>query len=130
MSMSSRDDDREVCQLIVAQAPDAVIYADRQGIIRVWNDAATDLFGYRQDEAVGQSLDIIIPDHLRRAHWNGFDAALAAGHTKHGRRALKTRATHQTGDKLYVSLAFAVVKDRDEKVIGALATARAFVDQP
>ena len=53
---------------------------------------------------------------------------MASGHTKHGTRALKTRATHKAGHKLYVSLAFSVVKDREGKVIGAMATARPFAD--
>ena len=87
-------------------------------------------FGYLPEEAIGRSLDIIIPEHLRPAHWEGFGMAVASGHTKHGRRALKTRATHKTGKKLYVSLAFSVVKDREGKVIGAMATAREFTEGP
>src|SRR5512135_3309512 len=96
----------EFFRLIVDQAPDAIIVADRQGLIQIWNQAAADIFGFRPDEAIGQSLDIIIPEHLRQAHWKGFEAAVAAGVTKHGRAALKTRATHKTGQKVYVSLAF------------------------
>lgn len=130
MSLSSSDSNLEVFRLIVDQAPDAVIFADRQGMIQVWNNAAADLFGHPADEVIGRSLDVIIPEHLRHAHWEGFGRAVASGHTKHGRRALKTRATHKTGQKLYVSLAFSVVNDRDGKVIGAMATAREFVEEP
>jgi hypothetical protein len=57
-------------------------------------------------EAIGRSLDIIIPEHLKHAHWESFGKAVALGHTEHGRRALKTRATHKVGQELYVSLAF------------------------
>lgn len=130
MSLSSSDDNLEVFRLIVDQAPDAIIFADRQGIIQVWNDAARDVFGYAPDEVIGRSLDVIIPEHLRQSHWDGFGEAIASGHTTHGRRALKTRATHKNGQKLYVSLAFSVIKDRAGKVIGALATAREFIDRP
>src|SRR5688572_11139208 len=126
MSLSSSDSNL-VC-LIVDQAPDAIIFADGQGKIQVWNNAAVELFGHPQNEAIGRSLDIIIPEHLRHAHWESFGKALASGHTKHGRRALKTRATHKAGHKLYVSLAFSVVKDREGKVIGAMATAREFAE--
>jgi PAS domain S-box-containing protein len=102
--MSNSDDKLELFPLIVEQAPDAIIFADVQGVIRVWNNAAMDLFGYRSDEAIGRSLDIIIPAHLRQAHWDGFREAIATGHTKHERRTLKTRAFPKDGRKLYVSL--------------------------
>ena len=121
---------RELFRLVVDQDPDAVILADRHGKIQIWNNAAAELFGYLPEEAIGRSLDIIIPEHLRNAHWVGFGKALASGHTKHGRRSLKTRATHKAGQKLYVSLAFSVVKDREGKVIGAMATAREFTEKP
>jgi len=119
-----------VFQLLVEQAPDAIIFADREGTIRVWNASAAALFGYAPDEAIGRSLDLIIPEHLRRAHWEGFHQAIARGQTKLGRQALKTRATPKTGQKLYVTLAFAVIKDREGKAMGAIATAREFTDKP
>ena len=97
-------------------------------MIQIWNGAAVELFGYLPEEAVGRPLDIIIPEYLRHAHWEGFGKAMASGHTKHGTRAMKTRATQKTGQKLYVSLVFSVIKDRDGKVIGAMATARPFTE--
>jgi PAS domain S-box-containing protein len=124
------DFNQEFFRLLVEQAPDAMIFADRDGTIRVWNESAAALFGYAPDEAIGRSLDIIIPEHLRRAHWEGFHQAIARGHTKLGRQALKTRATPKTGQKLYVTLAFAVIKDREGNVMGAIATAREFIDKP
>ncbi len=126
--MSSSTDNLDLFRLIVEQAPDGIIFADREGVVQVWNTAAAELFGYLPEEAIGRSLDIIIPEHLRQAHWEGFGKAVASGHTKHGGRALKTRATHKAGHKLYVSLAFSVVKDREGKVIGTMATAREFIE--
>jgi len=125
--MSSTTDNLSLFGFVIDQSPDAIIFADQQGVIRIWNNAAADLFGYLPKEAVGRTLDIIVPEDLRHAHWNGFHTAMASGHTKSGGRAMKTRATHKTGQKLYVSLAFAVVKDRDDKVLGAMATAREFI---
>lgn len=130
MSFSISDNNLELFHLVVDQAPDAIIFADRQGMIQVWNDAAADLFGFPADEVFGRSLDIIIPEHLRHAHWEGFARAVASGHTKQGKRALKTRAIHKDGQKLYVNVAFSVVTDHDGKVIGAMATAREFIEEP
>jgi PAS domain S-box-containing protein len=118
----------DLFRLVVEQAPDAIIFSDREGVIRIWNSAAAELFGYLPEEAAGRPLDIIIPEHLRHAHWEGFGTAMASGHTKHGTRAVKTRATPKAGHKLYVSVAFSVVKDREGKVIGAMATARPFTE--
>jgi PAS domain S-box-containing protein len=61
------DDNLAVFRLIVEQVPDAVIFANRQVIIQVWNNAAREVFGYAPDEVVGGSLDVIIPAHLDRA---------------------------------------------------------------
>src|SRR5215467_2366241 len=125
--MLSSTDSLDLFRLAVEQAPDGIIVADREGVIQIWNSAAAELFGYLPEAAVGRPLDII-PEHLRHAHWEGFGKAVASGHTKHGTHALKTRATHKAGDKLYVSLAFSVVKDQEGKVIGAMATARPFTE--
>ena len=125
--MSSTTDNLSLFGFMIDQAPDAIIFADQQGVIRIWNNAAANLFGYLREEAVGRTLDIIVPEDLRHAHWNGFHTAVASGRTKNSGRAMKTRATHKGGQKLYVSLAFAVVKDRDGKVLGAMATAREFI---
>ena len=126
--MLSSADSLELFRLVVEQASDGIIFADREGVIQIWNSAAAELFGYLPEEAVGRTLDIIIPEHLRPTHWEGFGKAVATGHTTHGPRAMKTRATHQAGQKLYVSLAFSVVKGREGKVIGAMATARPFTE--
>ena len=114
----------ELAEQVVEQAPDALIFADREGLIRIWNARAQQLFGYAAGEAIGQSLDLIIPQHLRAAHWRGYREAIAAGRTRLDGRPMLTRATHKDGNKLYVELAFAIVNDPLDGVLGALATAR------
>jgi PAS domain S-box-containing protein len=114
----------ELCRALVEYMADALIFADRDGLIRLWNAGAEAVFGYTADEVIGKNLDIIIPERLRRAHWDGYDKALAAGHTMHGRRALPTRSMRKDGSKLYVELSFSVVKDADGTVIGAMAIGR------
>jgi PAS domain S-box-containing protein len=126
--MLSSANSLDLFRLVVEQAPDGILFADREGVIQIWNSTAAELFGYLPEEAVGRCLDLIIPEHLRHAHWEGFGKAVASGHTKHGTRAMKTRATPKAGQKLYVSLAFSIVKDRDGTVVGAMATARPFTE--
>lgn len=110
--------------LIVEQTADAIIYSNRDGMIERWNAAATAMFGHTADEALGQSLDIIIPERLRAAHWRGFEAAMASGKTRlHGRPTL-TRAEHKNGSKLYVEMSFAVVVDAAGKTLGSVAMSR------
>ena len=109
---------------LVEQAPDAVIFADAQGAIRVWNPRAQQVFGYTASEALGQSLNIIIPEHLRAAHWRGFEAAFATHEEKYAGRVLTTRSVHKDGRTLYVDLSFALIEDLSGTVLGALAIAR------
>ena len=114
----------DLYRALVEQGPDAIIFADREGIIRLWNARAEEMFGYAASEAVGRSLDLIIPPHLRAAHWQGYRQAIAAGRTRSVGRPMLTRATHQDGSKLYVEVAFGIVCDKQQGVLGALATAR------
>src|SRR5215475_2243698 len=65
-------------------APDAVVYADISGRIQYWNAGAERMFGYAPSEALGQSLDIIIPQSLRSRHWEGFDKTMHTGVTRYG----------------------------------------------
>ena len=110
-------------QAIVEQVSDAIILADRQGAIRLWNAGAEAIFGYSSQEVIGQSLDVIIPERLRPAHWKAFDKAVETGRTKYGRQVMVTRSIHKTEKKLYVDLSFAIVKDGAGTVVGAVAVA-------
>lgn len=113
-----------VYRWIVEQTTDAIIFADREGLIRIWNRGAEAVFGFAGDEALGQSLDIIIPEELRKRHWESYRAAVAAGKTKLGGRALVTRGLHKDGSRLYVDLSFAVIVDDTGQARGALAVGR------
>jgi PAS domain S-box-containing protein len=110
---------------ILDQAADAVIYADRAGTIARWNAAAAALFGHSSEEALGQNLDLIIPEHLRAAHWRGFEAAMTSGAMKLQGHPTLTRALHKSGRKLYVEMTFAIVRDGvGGDVLGSVAVAR------
>lgn len=109
---------------IIEQVSDALIYANRAGNIVRWNSAANQLFGYDPTEALGNSLDLIIPKHLRAAHWAGFNAAIASGKTRLQGRPTLTRAARKDGQKLYVEMTFALVKDPSGVAVGSVAMAR------
>ena len=111
-------------EALVEQLPVAVILADREGLIRVWNRACESLFGFAAKAVLGRSLDVIIPEHLRASHWEGYDRSLASGATKYSGRVMTTRAVHKDGRKLYVDFSFAMLKDSSGKVLGAMATGR------
>lgn len=106
------------------QAPVALILADREGRIVAWNQASTALFGFEPAQVLGASLDVIIPEHLRDAHWKGFDRSLASGETKYAGQVMTTRAVHKDGRRLYVEFSFSMLKDAQGRVTGALAAGR------
>ena len=109
---------------MLQQMPDSIIFADTQGVIRFWNAASETLFGFSADEAVGQSLDIIIPEKLREPHWRGFYAAVESGSTKHDGKATRTKGLHKNGESIYAEVSFCLIKDEQGKVLGSLSSAR------
>lgn len=98
-------EDNALGQLMQGLA-DAVVIADPAGTIVFWNRAATRLFGWSDDEAVGSSLDLIIPERLRTRHWDGYRRVMETGHTEYGSRLLEVPALHRDGHTL--SIAFTV----------------------
>lgn len=119
------EDRSSLAERILEDVSDALVYADGAGAIVRWNKASTALFGYSAEEALGQSLDLIIPEHLRAPHWKGFDAALQNGVLKLEGRPTLTRALHKSGRKLYVEMTFALVKgETGSDVLGSVAMAR------
>ena len=112
-------------QLILDQVAHALICINHSGAIISWNPACTVLFGFSAEEALGQSVDLIIPEHLRAAHGKGFNAAMANGATKLHGRPTRTRALHKSGRRLYVEMTFAIVKgDTGSGIFGSVAMAR------
>lgn len=114
----------ETYQDIIECMSEALIFADLEGVIRIWNPGAEVIFGYTAIEAIGLSLDLIIPEHLRKAHWHGFHRAVGRGATVHGRRSIITRSLNKNGEQLYVDMSFAVVKNQAGETIGSTAIAR------
>jgi len=113
-----------LCTAILEQSADAIIYADREGRIQLWNAAAERLFGFKAEEILGSRMDFMIPERLRSAHWSGYEKAMALGATKHSGKPMLTKAIHQSGIAVYVEMSFAVVIDPTLGMQGAVSIAR------
>lgn len=111
-------------QALVEQSPEAMVLASPDGIMRVWNAAAERIFGHPASEAIGQSLDLIVPESFRERHWAGFHRALAEGETKYAGQSLPTRSVRADGTEIYVELGFAMVRDASGELVAVLGTAR------
>ncbi len=120
----NREEHPTLAELIIDAVADAIVCSDTRGTIVRWNRAAERLYGYSAQEAIGQSLDLIIPERLRAAHWRGFDAAIKSGATRLKGEATVTRALPKSGEPLYVEMSFALVIDAAGKVEGSVAVAR------
>jgi PAS domain S-box-containing protein len=98
---------------LVQSMSDAVVYADAQGVIQFWNSGATRIFGIAAPDAIGQSLDIIIPAKLRQRHWDGYDKTMATGESRYEAGALlSVPAIRQDGSR--ISVEFTIVPFRDD----------------
>jgi PAS domain S-box-containing protein len=106
------DLNRLVADAILAAAADAVVATDRDGIIRVWNRGAERIFGHRADDALGRSLDLIIPERLRARHWEGFRHVMATGESHYGEGdLLSVPGLRRDGQR--ISLEFTIVPLKD-----------------
>lgn len=114
----------QLYQRIVENAPDAVIVADHEGIIRLWNAGATVVFGYGADEVLGQTLDIIIPERLRQRHGDGYRRVMVTGETKYGREMLAVPAIRKDGTRISVEFSIALLRDEHGDPIGTTAIMR------
>ena len=109
---------------IVDEAQDAIIFADREGTIRLWNAAAETIFGHSADEAVGQSLDLIIPERLRQRHWDGYTKVMQTGETRYGRELLSVPGIRKDGSRISLEFSIALLRDADGMPSGITAILR------
>ncbi len=113
-----------ICRRIVEATGDAVLFGDREGKIRFWNAGAEATFGWTAAEAVGQSMDLIIPERLRGRHWEGWDKTMATGVTKYGRELLAVPAARKDGAPLSIEFTIQLVRDDQGAIVGAGAVIR------
>jgi len=109
---------------IIERTTDAVVCADRQGIVRFWNVAAEALFGYASAEIVGQNLELIIPPKLRARHTRGYERVMAGGASGYAGRLLAVPARRKDGRRISVEFSLVLLQDAAGGVCGAAAIIR------
>ncbi|MFM6992861.1 MAG: PAS domain-containing protein [Rhodoferax sp.] len=109
---------------LVAAVGDAMMVCDAQGLITLWNPAAERMFGHTEAEALGQSLDIIIPQRQQQRHWDGYQQTMKTGVTKYGHDLLKVPALHKDGRTLSIAFTVALIHGADGSVGGIAAVVR------
>ena len=116
---------RVAADAILAASADAGVASDSQGIIRIWNPGAERIFGYAASEAVGQSLDIITPERLRKRHWDGYRRTMATGESRYGEGALlSVPAIRKDGQQISVEFTLVPLKDEQGTMTGVVAVMR------
>jgi PAS domain S-box-containing protein len=113
-----------LCQQIVQAALDAIIVADSEGVIGLWNQGAEAMFGYSAEEALGQPLDLIIPERLQQRHWEGYQRVMATGATRYARELLAVPAVRKDGSRISLEFTITLLHDGDGKLLGAAAIIR------
>lgn len=110
-----------LCQRIVEETQVAIIFADRDGIIRLWNSGAEAMFGYRAEEALGQTLDLIVPERQRSRHWEGYTKVMGTGVTRYGRELLAVPALTKDGKRISIEFSIALLRAPSGELLGATA---------
>jgi PAS domain S-box-containing protein len=129
MTHTTHIDHDRLCRQIVENSQDAMIFADRDGMIRLWNRGAETVFGYGADEVLGQSLDVIIPDRLRDRHWEGYRKVMETGVTKYGKEILAVPAMGKDGNRISVEFTIVLVQDTSGEPAGTAAVIRDVTDR-
>ncbi len=103
---------------------DAVVVADPEGAITVWNPAAERIFGFTAADALGQTLDLITPERHRRRHWDGYAKTMRTGITRYGAETLRVPAIHKDGHQLSIAFTVGMIRDASDQVTGIVAVIR------
>jgi PAS domain S-box-containing protein len=119
--MTESPDHEWLCRRIVENSPMAIMFADREGKIRLWNSGAETVFGYTSKEALGQSLDLIVPERQRQRHWEGWEKVMASGVTKYGRDPLAVPAMRKDGARISIEFNVVLVRTDGGELAGVAA---------
>ena len=115
----------DFAERLVSGMSDGIVYADSEGVIRLWNRGATRIFGFAEAEALGRSLDLIIPENLRERHWQGYRATMRTGQSRYGDgQLLSVPAVRKDGTRVSVEFTIVPFKDDAGRMIGIAAIMR------
>ena len=109
---------------IVTTSSDAIMFSDRGGIIRLWNSGSERMFGFTAAEALGQSLDLIIPENLRERHWDGYARVMESGSSRYSTEMLAAPALRKDGTRISTEFSMVMVKDEAGVMLGVAAIIR------
>ena len=109
---------------IVEEMLEAVVVSDRAGVILFWNRGAEVMFGHSAGEAVGQTLDLIIPERHRARHWEGYRTVMSTGVTRYGRELLAVPAIRKDGRRISIEFSITLLRDDGGGLAGAAAVIR------
>jgi len=109
---------------VVNESAEAIVVSDPDGIIRLWNGGAARMFGYTADEALGRTLDLIIPEKLRARHNKGYEQTMATGYTRYGESLLSVPALHRDGHRLSIEFSVALLRNESGEIVGISAIMR------
>jgi len=109
---------------IIENSQDAILFADRDGIIELWNSGAEAIFGYTKEDVRGKSLDLIVPEKLRQRHWDGYQKVMKTGETRYGKELLKVPAMRKDGTSISVEFTIVLVRNRRNEIIGTATIIR------
>jgi len=116
---------QSISRAILAAAGDAIVASDRDGIIQFWNPGAERIFGYGADQAVGRSLDLMIPERLRPRHWEGYRKVMATGQSRYGAgELLSVPGLRRDGSPLSIEFTIAPIHSEQGEIIGLVAVMR------
>jgi PAS domain S-box-containing protein len=113
-----------LCCRLVSESRDAIIFADREGRIRLWNVGAEAMFGYRADEVMGRDLVVIIPEKLRDRHNEGYRRVMATGVSRYATELLAVPGLKKDGSRISLEFTITLIKDDSGSVLGAAAIIR------
>jgi PAS domain S-box-containing protein len=116
--------DDHVRAVLLTHLADGVVVADSTGTICFWNEAAERVFGFTAAEAIGASLDLIIPERQRARHWEGYHRTMATGETKYGSDLLRVPSLHADGQRRSIAFTVTLLTDDDGAVAGIAAVVR------
>ena len=109
---------------IIENSQDAILFADREGIIDLWNSGAEAIFGYTKEEVRGKSLDLIVPEKLRQRHWDGYQKVMKTGKSRYGKELLKVPAIRKDGTSISVEFTIVLVRNQRNEIMGTAAIIR------
>jgi len=121
----SADDTNRLGRATLRGSAEAIVYSDSEGVIRFWSAGAERMFGFPTEEALGRSLDLIIPERLRERHWIGYHQVMRTGDSRYAvGDLLSVPGLRKDGSRISLEFTISPVYGADDVIQGLLAILR------